>query len=178
MDELLNSFPTPNLRLNQVLSDGSKLSLQKSATVAYLQAQNVLLNSSLTPTEIRICFGLLVGLSAKEVARHRNCSYRTVENHIAKIKTKLNVKTLSPLLLANIIYFDSSLRESIELSTVKKIAEDCMDLMEGREFNTDDIKIFCRNCLVKWLIQEAAKNGVEINPRDAVIKVFSHDISI
>ena len=98
MEELLPPFTNQDLELSDILTNGSELSLQRAATKAYLQWQNKVLKISLTATERRICFGLLNGLSAKQVARHRNCSYRTVENHIAKIKSKFGVKTLSPVL--------------------------------------------------------------------------------
>jgi DNA-binding CsgD family transcriptional regulator len=53
----------------------------------------------MTPVEKKICFGLLLGLSAKAIANARGCSYRTVETHKANIKRKLNVVTLTPLFL-------------------------------------------------------------------------------
>lgn len=119
MDELSSSISNQDSQLSELLNNGSELSLQRAATDEYLQSQNTVLKISLSASERRICFGLLNGLSAKEVARHRNCSFRTVENHIAKIKSKFGVKTLSPILLSNIIHVDSRLREGIELTAIK-----------------------------------------------------------
>jgi DNA-binding CsgD family transcriptional regulator len=178
MDELLPSVSSQDLDLSDILTNGSELSLQRAATEAYLQSQNTVLKVSLTATERRICFGLLNGLSAKQIARHRNCSYRTVENHIAKIKSKFGVKTLSPILLANIIYFDSELRVGIELSAMKKISVGFMDSIDGLDFDANDVRVFCRNCLVKWISQEVARSGVKLNLEDTIKRVFSENISI
>ena len=178
MDELLPPDSKQDLELNDILTNGSELSLQRAATEAYVKTQNTVLKISLTATERRICFGLLNGLSAKEVARHRSCSHRTVENHIAKIKSKFGVKTLSPILLANIIYFDSGLRVGIELSAMEKISVDVMNSIDGLDFDANDVRVFCRNCLVKWISQEAARSGVKLNLEDTIRKVFSDNISI
>ena len=59
-----------------------------------------LTENELTPTQLQICVGLSLGLTAKEIARIRGSSYRTIETHIGSIKLKLQNKKLSPLLLA------------------------------------------------------------------------------
>jgi DNA-binding CsgD family transcriptional regulator len=53
---------------------------------------------ALTLRESECVMGLLAGKSAKVMGRELNISYRTVENHLEKIKQKLNVKTRLELL--------------------------------------------------------------------------------
>ena len=59
-----------------------------------------LTENELTTTQLQICVGLSLGLTAKEIAKIRGSSYRTIETHIGSIKLKLQSKKLSPLLLA------------------------------------------------------------------------------
>lgn len=59
-----------------------------------------LTEKELTPTQLQICVGLALGLTAKEIAKIRGSSYRTIETHISSIKLKLQTKKLSPLILA------------------------------------------------------------------------------
>ena len=60
----------------------------------------------LTVTEEQVCVGLALGLSAKEVARVRGSSNRTIETHIARIKIKTGCKRLSPILLVQLAHFN------------------------------------------------------------------------
>ena len=57
----------------------------------------------ITKAERQICFGLFLGLTAKEIGKGKGCSNRTVENHIANVKRKLNVTTIAPMHLQTII---------------------------------------------------------------------------
>ena len=57
----------------------------------------------LTPTEKKICVGLALGLTAKEIAKARGSSNRTIETHIANIKMKADCKRLPPILLMRLI---------------------------------------------------------------------------
>jgi len=65
--------------------------------------------SMLTKTEKKVIVGLFLGLAAKEIARTRKSSSRTVEGHIASIKQKLGVKKLSGIHLS--IIFEECLNE-------------------------------------------------------------------
>jgi len=56
----------------------------------------------LTLTEEQVCVGLALGLSAKEIAKVRGSSNRTIETHIARIKTKIGCKRLPPILLVQL----------------------------------------------------------------------------
>ncbi|WP_339340239.1 helix-turn-helix transcriptional regulator [uncultured Oceanicoccus sp.] len=56
----------------------------------------------LTITEEQVCVGLALGLSAKEIAKVRGSSNRTVETHIARIKIKIGCKRLPPVLLVQL----------------------------------------------------------------------------
>ena len=56
----------------------------------------------LTVTERQVCVGLALGLSTKEIAKARGSSNRTVEAHIANIKTKIGCSRLSPILLVQL----------------------------------------------------------------------------
>ena len=58
------------------------------------------LRDKLTESEKRVCSGLFLGLSAKEIAKLRGISHRTVENHIANIRRKNNGNPLSAFVLA------------------------------------------------------------------------------
>ena len=57
----------------------------------------------LSDTEKQICVGLALGLSAKEIAKARGSSNRTIETHIANIKIKVGCKRLPPVLLMVLI---------------------------------------------------------------------------
>ena len=60
----------------------------------------------LTRVEREICQFLFDGKTAKEIAVVRDCSFRTVERHIANIKTKLREGKLSPATLFVINHSD------------------------------------------------------------------------
>ena len=61
------------------------------------------ISAELTPTEKKICVGLALGLTAKEIARARSSSNRTIETHIANIKMKIGCKRLAPILLMQLM---------------------------------------------------------------------------
>jgi DNA-binding NarL/FixJ family response regulator len=88
--------------LEATFQSNSQEILQKTGCKACLIAKSLVDEVHFTTAELEICFGLLIGLSAKEIAKYRDCSNRTVENHIANIKGKLNINQISPLMLANI----------------------------------------------------------------------------
>ena len=58
---------------------------------------------ALTATEEKICIGLALGLTAKEIAKARGSSYRTIERHIANIKIKIGCRRLPPILLMQLV---------------------------------------------------------------------------
>ena len=60
-------------------------------------------SKDLTSSERKICVGLALGLTAKEIARARGSSNRTVETHIANIKMKVGCKRLPPILLMRLM---------------------------------------------------------------------------
>tara|TARA_B110000240_G_C13206888_1_gene328645 strand:+ start:99 stop:488 length:390 start_codon:yes stop_codon:yes gene_type:complete len=57
------------------------------------------LDHLLTDTEQQVLVGISLGLSAKEIAKVRECSNRTIEGHAASIKLKLRSKRLPPALV-------------------------------------------------------------------------------
>jgi DNA-binding CsgD family transcriptional regulator len=87
--------------LGEAFQNNSPSSLRESGCRANIIARDLVVDVRFTTAEMEICFGLLIGLSAKEIANYRSCSNRTVENHIANIKGKINVNQISPLMLAN-----------------------------------------------------------------------------
>ena len=88
--------------LEDTFRSSSQESLQKTGSDACVIAKSLVDEVHFTTAELEICLGLLIGLSAKEIAKYRDCSNRTVENHIANIKGKINSNQISPLMLANI----------------------------------------------------------------------------
>ena len=86
---------TPNTAsinpLDHVLSAFTKNKIDHSAT------------KNLTSTEKKICIGLALGLTAKEIAKTRGSSNRTIETHIANIKMKIGCKRLPPILLMHLM---------------------------------------------------------------------------
>jgi DNA-binding CsgD family transcriptional regulator len=58
--------------------------------------------SPLTKIESHVCLLLYLGKTAKEMASIRNCSYRTIERHVANIKIKIRGEKLSPAVLSAI----------------------------------------------------------------------------
>lgn len=66
----------------------------------------------LTKTEKQVIVGLYLGLAAKEIAKVRSSSSRTIEVHIATIKQKLNVKKLSGIFLSTL--FEKCLEEGFD----------------------------------------------------------------
>jgi DNA-binding CsgD family transcriptional regulator len=57
-------------------------------------------NEQLRKQEIMILKYILIGYSAKKIARCLSLSYRTVENYIARIKHKMQCKTKGDILMA------------------------------------------------------------------------------
>ena len=93
------------LRENHVaeLLKVNTLEMQKKLVQkAFLRQQGIMLKVKFTDTEREICVGLYIGLSAKSIAEWRDCSPRTVENHIANIKRKVGGGALTPLLISSI----------------------------------------------------------------------------
>lgn len=72
--------------------------------------------SKITATEMGVLAGLCVGLSAKEIARVRGCSHRTVERHIANLKKKCQTKTLSPAFVMCLFLYNSEHESLIDKS--------------------------------------------------------------
>lgn len=56
----------------------------------------------LTQSEKQVLVGLSLGLSAKEIAKTRGTSNRTVEGHVSSIRIKTNEQRLSPLLISEL----------------------------------------------------------------------------
>lgn len=61
-------------------------------------------NQYLTPREFIVFKNLILGNTAKEIAKKINCSYRTVEDYIVNIKFKLNCSKKNHLIYYAITY--------------------------------------------------------------------------
>jgi DNA-binding NarL/FixJ family response regulator len=73
-------------------------------TNSYFSAdQSSLPRPELTFTEELVCVGMAFGLTAKEIAKARGSSYRTIERHIANIKSKVGCKRLPPIMLMRLV---------------------------------------------------------------------------
>ena len=57
----------------------------------------------ITEAEHEVLAGLALGLTAKEIAKVRRVSSRTIEQQIANVKMKLGQTKLSPIVLINIL---------------------------------------------------------------------------
>ena len=93
------------LRKNDVagLLKANTLEMQKKLLKkALFRQQEMILKVKFTDSEREICVGIYIGLSAKSIAELRDCSPRTVENHIANIKRKVGGGALTPLLISSI----------------------------------------------------------------------------
>tara|TARA_B110000908_G_scaffold25936_1_gene29902 strand:+ start:147 stop:458 length:312 start_codon:yes stop_codon:yes gene_type:complete len=64
----------------------------------------------ITEAEYEVLAGLALGLTAKEIAKVRRVSSRTIEQQVANVKMKLGRTKLSPIVLINIL---SNLRSSV-----------------------------------------------------------------
>ena len=95
-------------------SDEEQMRLMKSPTELQ-QLHNSLKKqlklNPLTKIEKEICQFLFDGKTAKQIAFAKGCSFRTVERHVANIKTKLRERKLSPAVLFLINYPDSQLED-------------------------------------------------------------------
>jgi|SaaInlStandDraft_1057018.scaffolds.fasta_scaffold73184_2 DNA-binding NarL/FixJ family response regulator len=70
----------------------------------------------LTQSEKQVLVGLSLGLSAKEIAKTRGTSNRTVEGHVSSIRIKTNEQRLSPLLMSELFSrcLDQGFRNVVE----------------------------------------------------------------
>ena len=82
--------------------------------------------SKITATERGILAGLCLGLSAKEIARVRGCSHRTVERHIANLKKKCKTKTLSPAFVMCLFLYNSD-HESLTIQGDDSVLNSALD---------------------------------------------------
>lgn len=57
----------------------------------------------ITEAEHEVLAGLALGLTAKEIAKVRGVSSRTIEQQVANVKMKLGQTKLSPIVLINIL---------------------------------------------------------------------------
>jgi|TARA_B110000879_G_scaffold90276_1_gene124098 DNA-binding CsgD family transcriptional regulator len=93
------------LRANEIagLLKVNTLEMQKKLVKkAFFRQQEIMRKVKFTDSEREICAGLYIGLSAKLIGELRDCSPRTVENHIANIKRKVGGGSLTPLLISSI----------------------------------------------------------------------------
>lgn len=76
-------------------SEQSKSDLEHQIHVV----KEALILDPLTEIELQICSLMYLGKTAKEIAIIRDCSYRTVERHVANIRLKIRGEKLSPAVL-------------------------------------------------------------------------------
>jgi DNA-binding CsgD family transcriptional regulator len=89
--------------------------------------------SKITATERRILAGLCLGLSAKEIARVRGCSHRTVERHIANLKKKCQTKTLSPAFVMCLFLYNLEHESLIDKDCISVLNSALDNLLQAPE---------------------------------------------
>ena len=154
--------------LHDAISSDDPVRQSYAALQAYQQAKDIIQNIEITISERQICLGLLFGLSAKEIARMRNCSNRTVENHVANIKRKYNIRNLTPLILGNIIasfhHYDELLH-FVKNPMFQRIIRQLVS-----QNNEEDSVLYLssvRENLGIWFRDEAAQVGVSLSLKEA-----------
>lgn len=154
--------------LYDAMSSDDPVRQSEAALRAYQQAKDIVQNVEATTSERQICLGLLFGLSAKEIARMRNCSNRTVENHIANIKRKYNIRNITPLILGNIIasfhHYDELLH-FVKNPMFQRIIRHLVS-QNNEEYSALYLS-FVRENLGTWFQDEAAQFGVSLSLKEA-----------
>ncbi|MDF1655108.1 MAG: helix-turn-helix transcriptional regulator [Coxiellaceae bacterium] len=92
--KIANNFFMWNNDLKRIMSH-ARTNNTNSTTAKHLPGGGV---ETLTLRELQCFHALIQGASPKQVARQLGLSPRTIEEHIARLKTKLNVKTFDQLM--------------------------------------------------------------------------------
>ena len=102
-------YELDSLKNNEGVLDLSHINLshhdltELNHTNSYFSADQSSSRPKLTITEELVCVGMAFGLTAKEIAKARGSSYRTIERHIANIKAKVGCKRLPPIMLMRLV---------------------------------------------------------------------------
>ncbi len=72
---------------------------------------------------------------------------------------------------------DSKNKIHIQAATLKRLVEHLQDNTELQNIDLMNLAGFCRNCLSKWMVEEAKKIDVELEYEDARAEIYGMDYS-